>query len=83
MYETVLESLGLTQNESKVYEALLVLGKAKTGAIVKKAKIASEIMNFMRLNIIYLPLMIPNFISINFTRSIKSSNSILLITSRS
>jgi HTH-type transcriptional regulator, sugar sensing transcriptional regulator len=36
MDAALLESLGLTQNESKVYLALLELGETKTGPIVKK-----------------------------------------------
>ncbi len=40
MYENQLQECGLTKNESLVYLALLRLGKAKTGTIVKEAKIS-------------------------------------------
>lgn len=40
MYEELLRECGLTQNESLVYLALLKLGKAKSGEIVKNAKIS-------------------------------------------
>ena len=40
MYEKLLESIGLTKNESLTYLALLKLGKAKSGKIVEEAKIS-------------------------------------------
>lgn len=40
MYEENLQQLGLTQGESKVYEALLVLGPSTVGPIVHKANVA-------------------------------------------
>lgn len=40
MYETQLQQLGLTEGESKVYEALLNLGPSTVGPIVKKSGIA-------------------------------------------
>jgi sugar-specific transcriptional regulator TrmB len=40
MYEKLLESVGLTKNESLTYLALLRIGKAKSGEIVKEAKIS-------------------------------------------
>lgn len=39
--ETILEKIGLTPTESKVYMALLELGEAKTGEILKKAHLNS------------------------------------------
>jgi len=41
MYESLLENSGLTKNESLVYLALLRIGKAKSGQIVKESKISS------------------------------------------
>jgi len=41
MKEKLLEELGLTTNESKVYLTLLRIGKSQTGQIIKKAKISS------------------------------------------
>ncbi len=40
MYEKLLEECGLTKNESLVYLALLKLGKAKSGEIVREAGIS-------------------------------------------
>ena len=40
MYETQLEQLGLTEGESKVFEALLKLGPSTVGPIVKKSGVA-------------------------------------------
>lgn len=40
MYENQLQQLGLTEGESKVYEALLSLGPSTVGPIVKKSGIA-------------------------------------------
>jgi len=40
MYEKLLRECGLTQNESLVYLALLRIGKAKSGKVVKEAKIS-------------------------------------------
>jgi len=40
MYEDILYECGLTQNETAVYLALLKLGKAKSGEIVREAKIS-------------------------------------------
>lgn len=40
MYEKLLEESGLTKNESLVYLALLKLGKAKSGEIVREAHIS-------------------------------------------
>ncbi len=40
MYEAQLQQLGLTEGESKVYEALLSLGPSTVGPIVKKSGIA-------------------------------------------
>jgi HTH-type transcriptional regulator, sugar sensing transcriptional regulator len=40
MYEKLLRECGLTQNESLVYLALLRIGKARSGEIVKEAKIS-------------------------------------------
>lgn len=37
--ETILESIGLTKNEIKIYLALLELGSTPSGAIIKKTKI--------------------------------------------
>ncbi len=42
MIKKVLESIGLTEGESEVYEALIELGVSTTGAITKKANIASS-----------------------------------------
>ena len=41
MYENLLSEAGLTQSESKVYLALLKLGKSQSGKIVKEANISS------------------------------------------
>ncbi|MBI2666554.1 TrmB family transcriptional regulator [Candidatus Woesearchaeota archaeon] len=41
MYENLLSSLGLTQNEVKVYLSLLKQGKAKSGTIITSAGISS------------------------------------------
>lgn len=41
MYESLLVGSGLTKNETQVYLALLKLGKAKAGTIIKEAKISS------------------------------------------
>lgn len=41
MYENLLENSGLTKNESLVYLALLRIGKAKSGQIVKESRISS------------------------------------------
>jgi sugar-specific transcriptional regulator TrmB len=40
MYEKLLEESGLTHNESLIYLALLRLGKAKSGEIVREAKVS-------------------------------------------
>ena len=40
MFEKELQDLGLTEGESKVYEAMLVIGPSKVGPIVKKSGIA-------------------------------------------
>jgi sugar-specific transcriptional regulator TrmB len=40
MYEELLKTCGLTQNESVVYLTLLKIGKSKSGRIVHKAKIS-------------------------------------------
>lgn len=40
MYEKLLNECGLTQNETLVYLALLRIGKAKSGGIVREAKIS-------------------------------------------
>ncbi|MDP3027696.1 MAG: helix-turn-helix domain-containing protein, partial [Nanoarchaeota archaeon] len=40
MYEKLLEECGLTQNETLVYLALLKIGKARSGEIVREAKIS-------------------------------------------
>ncbi|MDD5192912.1 MAG: helix-turn-helix domain-containing protein [Candidatus Nanoarchaeia archaeon] len=40
MYEKLLEECGLTQNETLVYLALLKMGKAKSGEIIREAKIS-------------------------------------------
>ena len=40
MYKEKLEELGLTSGESKVYEALLVLGPSTVGPVVKKSNVA-------------------------------------------
>ncbi|MFH1455445.1 MAG: helix-turn-helix domain-containing protein [archaeon] len=40
MYQEKLEEIGLTKGESKVYEALLVLGPSTVGPIVKKSGVA-------------------------------------------
>ena len=40
MYEEQLQQLGLTEGESKVYEALLSLGSSTVGPIVKKSGVA-------------------------------------------
>lgn len=40
MYEEKLQNLGLTKGESKVYEALLLLGSSTVGPIVKKSGVA-------------------------------------------
>ncbi|MBD3252473.1 hypothetical protein GF386_01965 [Candidatus Pacearchaeota archaeon] len=41
MIESVLEEIGLTRNEIKVYMALLELGETKTGEILKKSNLNS------------------------------------------
>jgi len=41
MIEAILQEIGLTQNETKVYLALLELGESKTGDILKKSKLNS------------------------------------------
>lgn len=41
MHEEILKECGLTNNESLVYLALLRIGKAKSGKIVKESKISS------------------------------------------
>jgi len=40
MYENLLQKIGLTENESKVYLALLRIGKSKSGRIVKEASVS-------------------------------------------
>ena len=40
MYEELLEQCGLTKNESLAYLALLKLGKAKSGEIIREADIS-------------------------------------------
>lgn len=40
MYEAQLQQLGLTEGESKVYEALLTLGSSTVGPVVKKSGVA-------------------------------------------
>ncbi|MFH1770258.1 MAG: helix-turn-helix domain-containing protein [archaeon] len=42
MNPRVLEEIGLTKGESKVYLALLELGSTKTGALAKKAEVSSS-----------------------------------------
>ena len=41
MYESIIERLGLTKNETLTYIALLKLGKSKSSTIVQEAKISS------------------------------------------
>ena len=41
MYEEILEGIGLTKGEIKVYTALLTLGETTTGKIITKAKLSS------------------------------------------
>ena len=41
MIESILQEIGLTQNEIKTYLALLELGEAKTGAILKPSGLNS------------------------------------------
>jgi predicted transcriptional regulator len=41
MYEEFLEGTGLTKNESKVYLALLKLGKSRSSQIIKESKVSS------------------------------------------
>lgn len=41
MYENILLELGLTNNEIKVYLALLKIGKSQSGKIVKESKVSS------------------------------------------
>jgi len=52
MIESVLQQIGLTQNEIKVYSALLELGESKTGDILDKANLNSgriyEILNSLQ-----------------------------------
>lgn len=42
MYEQILEEIGLTKSEIKVYEALLELGSSSTGKIIEQANVASS-----------------------------------------
>ena len=52
MIENVLQNLGLTQNEIKVYLALISLGESKSGEILKKSGLNSgkiyEILNSLQ-----------------------------------
>ena len=52
MIEQVLQEIGLTQNEIKVYLTLLELGESKTGEILKKSRLNSgriyEILNSLQ-----------------------------------
>jgi len=42
MYETILQEIGLTKSEIKVYRALLEMGSSSKDPLVKKAKISSS-----------------------------------------
>ena len=52
MNTKVLEDLGLTKSEIKVYLSLLSLGPSSAGAILQKAKIQNSVLHFSLNNLI-------------------------------